>query len=277
VDASRSQSPAELLRRLGLRARKGLSQSFLTDQGICRVMADAAEIDPDDEVLEVGPGLGILTRVLLERAGRVVAVELDPGLARYLPELAPGGRLEVVHGDALRFDPAACLRVGYKLVANLPYQVSSPLLSRYLIEVPRPKLLVIMVQREVAERIAAPHGQASYLSILVQSVADVRVVRQVPPGAFYPRPKVASSVLLIRPRREPIVPDPDLAEFLELVRAGFTQPRKTLANSLAQGLGRPRAAVEAQLATAGLDPALRPQQLAAADWLAVLRARATAR
>jgi 16S rRNA (adenine1518-N6/adenine1519-N6)-dimethyltransferase len=240
-------------------------------------MAEAAEIDPDDDVLEIGPGLGILTRVLLARAGRVVAVELDPQLARHLPRLAPGERLEVVHGDALRFEPAAHFRDGYKLAANLPYQVTSPVLSRYLVEVRRPNVLVVMVQREVAERIAAPGGRASYLSILVQSVADVRLVRQVSPGAFYPRPKVASSVLLIRPRDQPVVPERCLAEYLELVRAGFTQPRKTLANSLAQGLGLPRAAVEARLAAAGLDPALRPQHLATSDWLALLRARATAR
>ena len=232
-------------------------------------MADAAEVQADDEVLEIGPGLGVLTRVLLGRAGRVVAVELDPKLAALLPSLAPEGRLEVLQQDALRFDPADHFAASYKLVANLPYQITSPVLHRFLLAVRRPERLVLMVQREVAERISAGPGQASYLSNLVQAVAAVRTIRQVPPGAFYPRPNVSSAVVLIEPR--PATTDEDhLPALLELVRLGFTQPRKTLANSLAQGLGRPRAEVASVLAAGGFDPNLRPQQLAVSDWRQLL-------
>jgi 16S rRNA (adenine1518-N6/adenine1519-N6)-dimethyltransferase len=264
--------PAAILRRLGLRARKGLSQSFLTDEGVCRAMADDAELGPDDEVLEIGPGLGILTGVLLARARRVVAVELDRELAQHLVSLLSGPGPEVLQGDALELDPAAHFAGAYKLVANLPYQITSPVLRRFLVDVRRPSMLVVMVQLEVAERIAAPVGRASYLSILAQSVADVQLRRRVLPGAFYPRPKVTSAVLRLRPRAQPVVPEGCLPAFLALVRAGFTQPRKTLANSLAQGLQQPRAAAEARLAAAGLEPARRPQELSLDEWVAVFRA-----
>jgi 16S rRNA (adenine1518-N6/adenine1519-N6)-dimethyltransferase len=264
-------TPAALLRRLGLHARKSLSQSFLTDQRICRAMADAADLCPEDDVLEIGPGLGILTRILLARARQVIAVELDPVLASHLPALAPGGCLKLLQGDALEFDPAEHFAGSYKLVANLPYQITSPALTRYLTQVRRPEVLVVMLQKEVAERIAAGPGRASYLSILVHSLADVRLVLRVPPGAFYPRPKVVSAVLRIRPLSEPDVPEELLSDFLQLVRAGFTQPRKTLANSLAQGLGVPRQLIERRIAAAGLEPRVRSQHLATGDWLALLR------
>jgi 16S rRNA (adenine1518-N6/adenine1519-N6)-dimethyltransferase len=171
----------------------------------------------------------------------------------------------------LEFDPAEHFAGSYKLAANLPYQITSPALTRYLTEVRRPEVLVMMLQKEVAERIAAGPGRASYLSILVQSLADVRLVLRVPPGAFYPRPKVASAVLWIRPRPEPHVPEPLFSDFMQLVRAGFTQPRKTLTNSLAQGFGLPRQLVESRIAAAGLDPRVRAQHLAVGDWLALLR------
>jgi 16S rRNA (adenine1518-N6/adenine1519-N6)-dimethyltransferase len=263
-------SVAAALRQLGRPARKRFSQSFLTDPGVCLAMAEAAALDGADEVLEIGPGLGILTRVLLERAGQVVAVELDRDLAARLPEFAPGAGLTVIEADALEFDPAIRLGPGYKLVANLPYHISSAVLFRYLFEVQRPASLVVMLQREVAERIVAPPGQASYLSTVVRAVAEVEIVRRVPAGAFYPRPKVDSAVVRIRPFAEQAIEGERLRRFRELVRAGFTQPRKTLANSLAQGLDLPRAAVEDWLRRGGLDPTSRPQQLAGDDWLRLL-------
>ena len=267
-----SGNPPALLRQLGLSARKALSQSFLMDESVCRQMADWAAVGPDDEVLEIGPGLGILTRQLVTRAKRVVAVELDPKLAEHLPNLVGSSRLHVVHDDALAFDPASSFTGPYKLVANLPYQISSPVLHRYLLDVRRPRVLVVMLQREVAERIAAAPGRASYLSILVQSVADVRLMRRVPPGAFYPRPQVTSAVLEILPQDPPDLVGDRLEAFVRFVRAGFAQPRKTLANSLAQGLNRCRSNVGTWIDAAGLDPRKRPQELGVADWLRLLDA-----
>lgn len=268
---SRAPGPAALLQRLGLRPRKSLSQVFLIDDGVCHAMADAAELSSADEVLEIGPGLGILTRALVERAGRVVAVELERQLAAHLPTLVPSERLEVVLGDALTLDPAAYFENRYKLVANLPYQITSPVLRRFLVEVRRPAVLVLMVQRELAARVVAPPGAATYLSTLARAVADVEVRRSVPPGSFYPRPKVTSAILRLRPRQGAVVTDDQLGELLRIVRAGFTQPRKTIANSLAQGLGVPRSEAERMLNNAGIEPVRRPQELAVEEWVALYR------
>jgi 16S rRNA (adenine1518-N6/adenine1519-N6)-dimethyltransferase len=269
----RASSPAALLRQLGLRPRRGLSQSFLTDVGVTRAIASAAALDARDEVLEVGPGLGILTQTLARRAGRVVAFELDRDLAAALPRLVPEN-VEIVQGDALVLDPADYLTGPYKVVANLPYQITSPFLFRYLSLTPAPTLLVLMVQREVAERMSAHPGSLSYLAVAVQSAAQPRIVRIVPPGAFYPRPKIESAVVELEPLAEPLVPAEQRPAFLELVRAGFGQPRKQLLNSLHQGLTQGKGAgadwsrgdVRALLERAGLSIERRPQELTLPEW-----------
>ena len=272
----RASSPAALLRQLGLRPRKGLSQSFLTDVGVTRQIAAAADIGTDDEVLEVGPGLGILTQQLARRARRVVAFELDRDLAAALPRLVPAN-VEIVQGDALKLDPADHFAGSYKLVANLPYQITSPFLFRYLGLQPGPFVLVLMIQREVAERIAARPGDLSYLAVAVQSAAMPRIVRLVPAGAFYPRPKVESAVIRLDPLAEPLVPTAERQPFLEVVRAGFGQPRKQLLNSLHQGLTQESASrdawsrdeVRAVLERAGIGAERRPQELALPEWRAL--------
>jgi 16S rRNA (adenine1518-N6/adenine1519-N6)-dimethyltransferase len=264
-----------LLRQLGLRARKSHSQSFLTDVGLTQQIASAADLTPTDDVLEIGPGLGILTKTLAARCRRVVAVELDRELASVLPRLVPES-VQIVHGDALTFDVTAHLAEPYKVVANLPYQITSPFLFRYLSLSPRPTLLVVMIQKEVAERIVAPGGQLSYLAVAVQSTARVRIVRQVPPGAFFPRPKIESAVIRLDPLPEPLVPFEQREAFLRVVRAGFTQPRKTLLNSLGQGLGQgsgwERAEVRDLLDAAQIAPERRPQELSLQEWRALFEA-----
>jgi 16S rRNA (adenine1518-N6/adenine1519-N6)-dimethyltransferase len=242
-------------------------------------IAAAASLAPTDQVLEVGPGLGILTAELARQAGRVIAFELDRDLARVLPRMLPS-HVQVVQGDALKLAPSEYLQGPYKLVANLPYHVTSPFLSRYLSLDRLPELLVLMIQREVAERVAAPAGQLSYLAILVQSVARVRIVRMVPPGAFHPRPNVESAVIKLEPVAEPLVPLERRAAFLAVVRAGFGQPRKQLLNSLHQGLKQDRyaerewerAEVQAVLAAAGLDTERRPQAVTLPEWRALFEA-----
>ncbi len=271
-------SPAALLRRLGLRPRKGLSQSFLVDRRVCATIARAAELGAADEVLEIGPGLGVLTAELVRQARRVVAVELDRQLAAALPTLlgAPAN-LEVVQADALAVDLNALFADGYKLVANLPYHITSPLLMRVLEAPRRPDLAVVMVQREVAERIAAPPGALSYLAVAVQLYAVPRIVRIVPPGAFYPRPRVESAVLRLDVRPAPAVVPAAPAVFLRFVQAGFKQPRKQLRNSLAEGLGCPPAEAEAVLKAAAIAPTRRPQTLSLDEWAALYAASRTAR
>ena len=268
---SPTTSPSVLLRQLGLRPRKRFSQSFLVDQRIPEQIVKAADVGSNDQVLEIGPGLGIMTRVLARKAARVVAVELDRDLARALPRLVPDN-VGVIQGDALDFDPAGYFDGRYKLVANLPYAITSPFLFRYLDVRPAPALIVVMIQREVAERITARDGRLSYLAVAVQSVAAVRLVRHVPPGAFHPRPKVESAVIRLDPRPEPLVPPEGRARFLALVRAGFAQPRKTLANSLAQGLGESRVEAAVRLERAGISPERRPHELGLDAWRTLFEA-----
>src|SRR5437868_9925779 len=181
------------LRALGRRPRKRLSQSFIEDGAIADAIVETAELDPDDEVLEVGPGLGVLTERLARTAKRVVAVELDAELAKALR----GDNLEVVVADILNTEPAQYFENGYVVVANLPYHITSPAL-RHLLN-GRPKRLVVMVQAEVAERIAAEPGQMSALAVAIQIEAEAEIVLRVPSTAFYPRPKVDSAVLRIAP------------------------------------------------------------------------------
>lgn len=276
---AKPSSPAALLRQLGLKPRRGLSQSFLTDVGTVKRIAAAASLAATDQVLEVGPGLGILTAELARQAGRVVAFELDRDLATALPRMLPQN-VQIVQGDALTLAPMDYLRGPYKLVANLPYQITSPFLFRYLSLRPLPDVLVVMIQREVAERVSAPAGQLSYLAVVVQSVARVRIVRIVPSGAFHPRPKIESAVIKLEPLAEPLVSPEQRTAFLAVVRAGFGQPRKQLLNSLHQGLkqdhyaGRAweRTEVQAILSAASLDEARRPQTLTLPEWRALYMA-----
>jgi len=258
--------PVALLRALGLRARKGLSQSFLVDPAIARAAAAAAELTPADTVVEPGPGLGLLTRELVKRAGRVIAVELDPALATALPRIVPAENLEVVQGDILQFDPAAYNLERYLLVSNLPYQITSPVLTRFLVDVPPPVRMVLMLQREVAEKLLARPGSFSFLSVQTQLLATARLVRHVPPGAFSPRPRVLSTLVRLDTRPAAAVPGGDVRAFLAFVRAGFAQPRKQLRNSLAQGLNEPPARVDALLAATAIPPTRRPQELTLDDW-----------
>ncbi len=265
--------PAERLRQLGLHARKRLSQAFLADGRVADAIVGAAKLDPArDEVLEVGPGLGILTERLVRCVRRVVAVELDAQLAQRLRLDLPAPNLEVHEADILGFDPSTAFGGPYVVVANLPYHITSPVL-RHLLEAGPPfaSRLVVMVQREVAERIAARPGELSALAVAIQAQAAVHVVRQVPAGAFYPRPKVDSTVLLIQPlpAGARAIPRASFATFVAFLHAGFTQPRKTLANSLAQGLRVDRATILPGLEARGIDPRRRPGTLSVREWAAL--------
>jgi 16S rRNA (adenine1518-N6/adenine1519-N6)-dimethyltransferase len=259
-------SPSALLRRYGLRPRKRFSQSFLVDRRLPEQIVRAAEISGSDEILEIGPGLGILTCPLAEAASRVVAVELDRDLAGILPSIVPEN-VVILSQDALAFQPVEHFSGPYKLVANLPYQITTAVLLRYLDIQPRAALMVVMVQKEVAERITASPGRLSYLAVAIQSVAAVRMVRVVPPGAFYPPPKVQSAVLRLDPLPASLIGGEHRPRFLEVVQAGFAQPRKQLANSLAQGLRVGKSEALLVLERARLAPDRRPQELTLQDWL----------
>lgn len=273
----------QLLARHGLRPNKRLGQHFLVDPRAAERIVDAAQVGPEDAVLEVGPGLGALTGLLVQRAARVVAVELDSRLAAALEEvLAPWHqRVQLVRGDALELDPGQLL-AGHtgprKAVANLPYYITTPLLLHLLEAQPPFQLLVMMMQREVADRLLAPPGGKVYgaVTVAVRYRADVEPVLRVPPGAFWPPPEVDSAVVRLIPRPYPR-PAQDEATLFAVVRAAFQQRRKTLRNALSGGgLGTP-AEVEAALARAGIDPGQRAEQLDLDAFVRLADALATSR
>lgn len=271
----------QLLRQAGLRARKGLGQHFLVDGGVLKDILSAAELRPTDTVIEVGPGLGVLTRELARRAGRVVAVELDDSLASLLKEaLASFGNVTIVNQDILKVDPQALLRqrlpdgegdsLRYKVVANLPYYISSPVLRHFLEASHKPQCLVVMVQKEVARQITAQPGQMSLLSISVQLYGEPRIVKYVRASSFYPAPEVDSAILRITVYPRPVV-EVDTESFFTVVRAGFSAARKQLANSLAQGLNRPKAEALSLLEKAGIDSHRRAETLSLEEWARLWR------
>lgn len=265
-----------VLRAEGLRASHARSQNFLADPDVLQAILDLA--GAGGRVLEIGPGLGILTGGLLE-AGAVVAIELDAGLAGYLRRRheAPiaSGRLRLIEGDALDQDLLHLAEPPFRVVANLPYHITSPTLHRLLGGEPRPERLVLMLQREVAERIAAPAGRMSYLAVFVQYHAEVELARRVPAAAFEPAPRVESAVVVLRPRdRLPLGPAGADAEddLWRLVQAGFRERRKMLRNVLARQLPIDQRAVDDALERAGIAGDRRPQTLSVADWLRLLDA-----
>jgi 16S rRNA (adenine1518-N6/adenine1519-N6)-dimethyltransferase len=265
------------LRAAGLRARHALSQNFLADPDVLSAILAEADPAPGARVLEIGPGLGFLTGGLLAAGALVLAVELDRGLAdvlrdRFAPALE-ADRLRLIEGDALDQDLVHLVEPPYDVVANLPYHITSPILHALLGEPPRPRRLVLMVQREVAERIAAPPGKMSYLSVFVQYHARVRVAFAVPATAFEPAPAVESAVIVV----EPYDADDRLASDEEdglwrLVQAAFRERRKMIHNVLARQLPVDAGRVAAALAAAGIAPDRRPQTLAVGEWLALREA-----
>jgi 16S rRNA (adenine1518-N6/adenine1519-N6)-dimethyltransferase len=265
-----------MLREEGLRARHSLSQNFLADPDILQSILDLAAPEPGSRVLEIGPGLGILTGGLIEAGALVTAVELDRRLAERLRRVngpaVESGALRLVEGDILDQDLADLVDGPYEVVANVPYHITSPILHRFLGAPPRPARLVLMLQREVAERIAAEPGEMSYLSVFVQYHAEIRVAFVVPRAAFEPAPEVESAVVEIVPRSGgPERPAAAAGEddLWRLVQAGFRERRKKIRNVISRQLPLTGEAVARALAAAGIDGDRRPQTLSVAEWLAL--------
>ncbi len=263
----------KLLRSFDLKARKRLGQRFLVDGSVLRRILSAAEITPQDVIVEVGSGLGIMTAELAKLAGWVVAVELDDNLAAMLKQnLASFSNVTVINEDILKIDPASLFKEPgiptprYKVVANLPYYITSPTLRHFLEAAVKPERMIVMVQKEVAHQIVAKPGDRSVMSIAVQFYGKPGIVDYVPARAFYPAPRVDSAILRIDVHLQPPVPVTDEKSFFEVVRAGFTQPRKQIANSLAQGSGLPKSEVRTRLEKAGVAPERRAETLTLEEW-----------
>ena len=252
-----------------------MGQHFLADTRVLARIVNAAEVGPEDVVVEAGAGRGALTRKLVERGARVIAVELDPNLAETLKErLGSPDNLTVVEGDARRLEIGELVGRGtrYKVAGNLPYYAANPIIRRFLEAQHQPTLMVLTLQEEVARNIAAAPGNMGFLSAAVQYYAAAKVVCKAPPRSFRPPPKVTSAVVRLDLLPEPAVVVDDGPAFLEVVKSGFRAPRKQLRNSLAQGLAAPAAAVDAALADADMDGSRRPATLSLDEWAAVYNA-----
>lgn len=261
---------AALLDRLGVRPSKGLGQNFLYERGIVQRMVRAAGIGREDLVLEVGPGLGILTDELLNRAGAVRAIELDRRLAEHL-RTAFGDRpnFALTEGNALEIATADVIPVDrdFVVAANLPYAVASAVL-RHLLEQPhRPRRLALMLQKEVAERLVGTPPNLTILGVAAQFYAAPRIAFDVPPTVFIPPPTVESAVVILDVHPRLLLPEADHSRFFRVVNAGFRQKRKQVANSLAAELELPKDEVNRWLTEAGIDPMRRAQTLSVEEWV----------
>jgi len=277
VDVADPRALESVLRRHGVRAATSLGQRFLVDRGVLRTIVDAAELSAQDDVLEVGPGPGVLTAQLADRARSVTAVEIDERMVAVLRDtLAERHNVTIVRADALDVDLFAVgERRPTRIVANVPYQITTPLLERFIGDDRRPPRVVVLVQEEVARRMAASSSsgkERGYLSVFVQSFAEAQIVLRVPPSAFRPAPKVSSAVVVLRTRARPAFAPLERGPFLRFVSDVFRHRRKQLRGALGHEAGvAPDRAVEA-LRAAGIDPHRRAEELTLDEWVALARA-----
>jgi 16S rRNA (adenine1518-N6/adenine1519-N6)-dimethyltransferase len=247
------------------RPNKQLGQHWLHDETALQAMCQAADIQSDDTIVEVGPGLGTLTAYLVQKAKRVIAIEYDAHLANTLPERLLAANLTVHHGDILRFD-LSTLPPGYKVVANVPYYITSKITRLFLESKHRPTTMTLLVQKEVAERMAAQPGSMSILAVAVQFFAEIRLSEIVPAELFTPPPKVDSQIITLHVREQPLFNNCDDKQLFRIVRAGFSEKRKKLRNALSGGLHKPKEEIEQLLQNAGISQDARAEQLSLENW-----------
>jgi 16S rRNA (adenine1518-N6/adenine1519-N6)-dimethyltransferase len=257
-----------LLHQYGLHPNKTLGQNFLQDEAALKQVIHAAEINPQDTVLEIGPGLGSLTRLLALRAHKVVAVEIDSKLLPVLKKvLAEFTNVQLHEGNILSLDLDSLVGISdYLVVANIPYNITSMLIRHLLESRFPPRRLVLTLQKEVAQRICANPGDLSLLALSVQVYGHPEIIAHISSSAFYPPPRVDSSILRIDRYPAPFIPPPELEAFFQLIKAGFSQKRKTLRNSLAAGLHLKTSTTEALLSQAQIDPMRRAETLNLTEW-----------
>jgi 16S rRNA (adenine1518-N6/adenine1519-N6)-dimethyltransferase len=272
--STRPYKPREI-RAAGVRPTKSLGQHFLSDYGYVNRIVAATDAGSSDTLIEVGPGLGVLTEQLAKTAGQLIAVEIDTQLAQRLRrQFAGSANVSVLEHDVLTLTPEALLAeaelprdAAYSVVGNLPYNAGAAILRHFLEAAHQPRSIVAMLQREVADSIVAAGGKMSLLGVSVQVYAQARKLFNVPPRAFYPPPRVTSSVIRLDILEEPLISPAEREAFFRVVRAGFSAPRKQLRNTLAQGLGVAPSGVAAAIEAAGIEPTLRPQDIALEGWL----------
>lgn len=273
IDLANIHELLKLLRAHNIQPNKSFGQNFLIDRTVLLRIVEAAAIDTTDEVLEVGAGSGVLTRELAKRAERVVAVELERDMLALLSETTLAyANVEVLARNLLSVDPTQVFgQRAYKLIANLPYYITAPTFRHFLESANPPRLLVVMVQHEVAQRIVAGPGDLSLLAVSIQFYGQPQIIAQVPARAFYPAPKVDSAILRVDVSSEaPLMPE-ERNSFFRVVQAGFSQRRKQLHNSLVHGLHCKNEEVHTWLTRAEIDPSRRAQTLSIEEWLRLWR------
>jgi 16S rRNA (adenine1518-N6/adenine1519-N6)-dimethyltransferase len=260
-----------LLKRYGITPKKSLGQNFLISHSALKQIVQTANLSGNDVVLEIGAGVGNLTRLLGTQAGRVVAVELDNRMLLPLEEVLGGfDNVEIVHGDIMKLKPSGLsLVAGYKVVANIPYYITSALMRHLLESDPRPSLMVITVQSDVAKRMCAVPDDMNLLALSIQVYGAPRMVGNIPSSSFYPPPDVDSSVVSIQMFEQPFLPEEQLEILFRIAKAGFSQKRKTLRNSLSGGLRLSTEDAGNLLDASGIDPMRRAETLSLSEWKAL--------
>ncbi len=257
----------KILKKYSIKPSKRLGQNFLIDKNVLKKIIEAAELKPDDIVLEIGPGLGILTLELAKRVKKVIAVEKDRRMCDILFEMLDVRNVrnvEIVNQDILKFDPYTLNPIPYTLIANLPYYITSPVIRKFLeCNITRPRYMILMVQKEVAQRICAKPPRMNILAVAVQFYARPEIINYVSRNSFWPQPKVDSAIIKIIPKP---IPKINTEKFFQLVKSGFSSKRKMLKNNLSStSLGARK--IEKILKKIGLNPKIRAENLTINDWL----------
>jgi 16S rRNA (adenine1518-N6/adenine1519-N6)-dimethyltransferase len=264
----------EFLKGYNIWPKKGLGQNFLVDENAMNSIIEAADLKKTDNIIEVGPGTGLLTEHLFTKAKKVVSVEYDLEMVKILKKrFGSVGNLQIVYSDALKYRiEDACFKdMGYKVVANIPYYITSPLIKHFLQSEFRPKSMVILVQKEVAEKICGITGK-SLITIETQLFGKPEIVSIVPADSFYPAPKVNSAILKIEAYDKPLIPAGEMDDFLRVVKFGFSQKRKKLNNTLGAGMHIKSAEMAEILRKMDINPDLRPEDLEISDWRRLAKA-----
>ena len=273
IDLTNVRELRNLFYTHNMRPNKAFGQNFLIDRSVLRKIVEAAEIHSDDQILEVGAGTGVLTRELAQRAQRVIAVELERDMLTLLAQTTRQySNVELIARNLLYLDPTQVFgEVTYKLVANLPYYITAPTFRHFLESDNPPRLIVVMVQQEVAQRIVATPGDLSLLAVSIQFYGRPEIVARVPAGAFYPAPKVDSAILRIRVNEHTPLTSQERDHFFRIVQAGFSERRKQLHNALTHGLHRKNEDIRDCLAAANIDSSRRAETLSIDEWLRLWR------
>jgi len=272
MDLTSSKVIKNLLKKQGAAPLKGLGQNFLIDKSVLKKIIDSANLQPDDIILEIGPGIGTLTRELAKKVKKVIAVEKDKKMVEILKETLEGFKnIEIIEGDVLKMDFSdyQLQTTNYKLIANLPYYIVSPVIRKFLESKNPPKEMVLMIQKEVAQRVCAKPPDMNLLAVSVQFYAKPEILFYVSKNSFWPKPKVDGAVIKILPNkiRRTVLRKAERDFFFRVVKAGFSQPRKQLCNNLANGLKLNKMEVKEWLLKNKINPSQRAETLTIKDWI----------